>query len=142
MEDLKALMEQQPIMQVNQTIQQFVHSADGYDNKLKLTFVLLNMLQEGIQLLLSTDSEEFLSEVRNRIVELDKQSKGLADVYHMQLLQNNEIIELLTDPTSNRIADIQNQIDVLLKEYDGIIKSLVEIRDNLPIEKQIEIEKK
>lgn len=142
MEDLKALMEQQPIMQVNQTIQQFVHSADGYDNKLKLTFVLLNTLQEGIQLLLSTDSEEFLSEVRKRIAELDKQSKGLADVYHMQLLQNNEIIELLTDPTSNRIADIQNQIDVLLKEYDGIIKSLVEIRDNLPIEKQIEIEKK
>lgn len=142
MEDLKALMEQQPIMQVNQTIQQFVHSADGYDNKLKLTFVLLNMLQEGIQLLLSTDIEEFLSEVRKRIAELDKQSKGLADVYHMQLLQNNEIIELLTDPTSNRIADIQNQIDVLLKEYDGIIKSLVEIRDNLPIEKQIEIEKK
>ncbi len=142
MEDLKALMEQQPIMQVNQTIQQFVHSADGYDNKLKLTFVLLNMLQEGIQLLLSTDSEEFLSKVRKRIAELDKQSKGLADVYHMQLLQNNEIIELLTDPTSNRIADIQNQIDVLLKEYDGIIKSLVEIRDNLPIEKQIEIEKK
>ena len=86
MEDLKALMEQQPIMQVNQTIQQFVHSADGYDNKLKLTFVLLNMLQEGIQLLLSTDSEEFLSKVRKRIAELDKQSKGLADVYHMQLL--------------------------------------------------------
>ena len=50
-------------------------------------------------------------------------------------------MELLSDPNSNRIADIQNQIDSLLTEYDNLIKALVELRDNLPIEKQLEKER-
>lgn len=141
MDDLKALMESQPIAQINQVVNQFIHAADGYDNKLKLTFVLLNLLHEGAQLLQTTDSNEFISEVRKRINELDQQSNSLADVYHMQLFQNNEIMELLSDPNSNRIADIQNQIDSLLTEYDNLIKALVELRDNLPIEKQLEKER-
>ena len=74
--------------------------------------------------------------------ELNQQAGSLKDEYHTQLFQDNEIQELLADKTSTRVADIQAQIGSLLQDYDKIIKALVEIRDSLPIEKQLEQEKK
>ena len=142
MEDLKNMMDTLPIAEINQQIRQFVHSADGYDNKLKVTFVLLNLIQEAAQLLGSVDSNEFISEVRKRVDELDKQSTSLAEAYHTQMAQNDEIVDMLSDNTNNRIADIQDQIGVLLREYDNIVRMLVEVRDRLPIEKQLEEENK
>jgi len=142
MENLKSLMDSRTIADIFQTMHQFIHSADGYGNKLKLTFVLMNLIREGTELLQSVDSSEFISDIRKRVNELDQQAGSLAEEYHAQLLQDNEIQEILSDNTSTRVSDIQGQIDVLLQEYDKIIKALVELRDSLPIEKQIEQEKK
>ena len=142
MENLKILLDSYPLSEVNQATNQFVHSADGYNNKLKLTFVLLNLIHEEIGLLQSVNSSEFISDIRMRVDELNQQAGSLAEEYHAQLLQNNEIQEILSDKKSTRVSDIQAQIDSLLQDYDKIIKALVEIRDSLPIEKQLEQEKK
>ena len=142
MENLKILLDSYPLSEVNQATNQFVHSADGYNNKLKLTFVLLNLIHEEIGLLQSVNSSEFISDIRMRVDELNQQAGSLAEEYHAQLLQNNEIQEILSDKKSTRVSDIQAQIDSLLQDYDRIIKTLVEIRDSLPIEKQLEQEKK
>ena len=142
MENLKILLDSYPLSEVNQATNQFVHSADGYNNKLKLTFALLNLIQEETGLLQSVNSSEFISDIRMRVDELNQQAGSLAEEYHAQLLQNNEIQEILSDKKSTRVSDIQAQIDSLLQDYDKIIKALVEIRDSLPIEKQLEQEKK
>ena len=142
MENLKILLDSYPLSEVNQATNQFVHSADGYNNKLKLTFVLLNLIHEEIGLLQSVNSSEFISDIRKRVDELNQQAGSLAEEYHAQLLQNNEIQEILSDKKSTRVSDIQVQINSLLQDYDKIIKALVEIRDSLPIEKQLEQEKK
>lgn len=142
MENLKILLDSYPLSEVNQATNQFVHSADGYNNKLKLTFVLLNLIHEEIGLLQSVNSSEFISDIRKRVDELNQQAGSLAEEYHAQLLQNNEIQEILSDKKSTRVSDIQARIDSLLQDYDKIIKALVEIRDSLPIEKQLEQERK
>lgn len=142
MENLKVLLDAHPLLEVDQAIKQFIHSADGYENKLKLTFSLLNLIREGAGLLQTVNSSEFISDIRQRVDEINKQAGSLKDEYHAQLFQDNEIQELLADKTSTRVADIQAQIDSLLQEYDKIIRALVEIRDSLPIEKQLEQEKK
>lgn len=141
MENLKVLLDAHPLLEVDQAIKQFIHSADGYENKLKLTFSLLNLIREGAGLLQTVNSSEFISDIRQRVDEINKQAGSLKDEYHAQLFQDNEIQELLADKTSTRVADIQAQIDSLLQEYDKIIRALVEIRDSLPIEKQLEQEK-
>ena len=141
MENLKILLDSYPLSEVNKATNQFVHSADGYNNKLKLTFALLNLIQEETGLLQSVNSSEFISDIRKRVDELNQQAGSLAEEYHAQLLQDNEIQEILSDKKSTRVTDIQAQIDSLLQDYDKIIKALVEIRDSLPIEKQLEQEK-
>ena len=142
MENLKVLLDAHPLLEVDQAIKQFIHSADGYENKLKLTFSLLNLIREGAGLLQTVNSSEFISDIRQRVDEINKQAGSLKDEYHAQLFQDNEIQELLADKTSTRVADIQAQIDSLFQDYDRIIKALVEIRDSLPIEKQLEQENK
>ena len=103
---------------------------------------MLNLIQEETGLLQSVNSSEFISDIRKRVDELNQQAGSLAEEYHAQLLQNNEIQEILSDKKSTRVSDIQAQIDSLLQDYDKIIKALVEIRDSLPIEKQLEQERK
>ena len=141
MDDLKTMMDQQPIENINNTIRQFVYSAAGYGNKLKSTFVLLNLIGEGASLLISVDSGEFLSEVSDRVNELCQQSDMLGKAYHKQIFENNKIIDLLTNKSDNRIDEIQKQIEGLLYEYDAIIKALVKVRDSLPLQTQLEKEK-
>ena len=142
MDNLKSLMDSRTIADIFQTMHQFIHSADVYGNKLKLTFVLMNLIQEESKLLLSISREEFISEIRSRIDELIEQSDSLGEEYLAQLTQNNAIVEVLSNSSGNRISDLQSQIGSLLSEYDRLIKALVDIRDHLPIEKQLEEEKK
>ena len=142
MENLKSLMDSRTIADIFQTMHQFIHSADAYGNKLKLTFVLMNLIQEESKLLLSVRREEFISEIRSRVNELTEQSDSLGEEYLAQLTQNNEIVEVLSNSSSNRISDLQSQMGSLLSEYDRLIKALVDMRDHLPIEKQLEEEKK
>lgn len=142
MDDLKTMMDSLSIKDINENVHQFIHSADGNDNKIKLTFVLLNLIHEGLELLKSINFNDFISEVKSRVDEIGKQTKSLSNEYYEHLKQNKEITELLSDKNDNRISDLQSQISKMLSEYDGILKTLVEARDKLPIEKQIEQEKK
>lgn len=140
MEDLRTMLDKQSITDINQTINEFIHTGDGYPDKLKLVSVLLNLIQEGNELLSSVDLGDFISKISDRVSEIDLQAKALKDTYGVHLIQNDKIIESLTNEKSNNITDIQQQIKKLLSEYDDIIKKLVEVRDNLPIERQLEQE--
>lgn len=143
MEDLKTLLDKgMSIVDINRNTSEFIHTADGYPDKLKLVYVLLNLIQEGTESLRSVNMSDFISQIRGRVDEIEKQSGALSMEYGTHLKQNNEITNLLTKTSDNRIAEIQRQVRELLLEYDRLVKSLVEIRDRLPIEKQLEQEKK
>lgn len=142
MEDLKTMLDKgMPIAEINQKTNEFIHSADGYPDKLKLVSVLLNLIQEGNKLLSDVDLGDFISKISDRVNKLNRESKNLKETYGVHLEQNDKIIKSLTNEKSNDITDIQQQIKKLLSEYDAIIKELVESRDKLPIEKQLEQEK-
>ena len=47
---------------------------------------------------------------------------------------------MLTDGDDNGLVDLQHKIEEQLQMYDRIIKALLEYRDSLPIEKQMEKE--
>ena len=55
MEDLKTMLNEYSIERVNQNIKQFFQSAEGYPDKLKLAFVMVNLLEEGTNLLSSIE---------------------------------------------------------------------------------------
>lgn len=143
MADLKTMLDNNmSITDINNNVNQFIGSANGHADKLKLTFVALHLLQEGSKLLCSVDTAAFISELRCEINNIETQTADLSKEYNAHLAQDDEIYALIMDGNDNQILNIQKQIHELLSKYDDKIRRLVEVRDELPIEKQLEQEKK
>lgn len=142
MENLNTMIDKMPIATINQQVSDFVQSAQGHENKIKLTFVLLHLISESIKSIQNIPLQDFISDVREKVGEIEKQATSVANEYHVHLDQNKEIEEALLNTNDNRLRDFQQQIEDLLTKYDDVIKELVKIREKLPIEKQIEQEQK
>ena len=67
MENFKTLLDDYNLDQISQELSQFLHSADGYENRLKLTHALLGLINESCVLLKTVDLNDFISEIRKRI---------------------------------------------------------------------------
>ena len=135
------MIEKGTIADIDQEFCRFIHSAKDCPDKLKLTFVLLNILREGAKTLRSVDMDGFIAEVRTKVDDLDKQATSLAEEYGVHVKLNDRIADVLTNRSNSQIKDLQQRIAGLLSEYDTILKGLVEARDSLPVEKQLERER-
>lgn len=134
METFKTLLDDYDLVQIGQKLSQFIHSADGYDNRLKLTFALIDLLNEGCTLLKTIDVNDFINDIRKRVEEIESQSSVLKESYRRHYDSNNDISTILANPGDNRITTLQEGITKSLKEYDSILRAIVELRESLPLE--------
>ena len=80
MEDLKTILENNmSIVDINDKVNRFVDSAKDYDDKLKLTFVALNLIQKASELAHSIDSNAFITQIKDRIGDIEKQAKIISE---------------------------------------------------------------
>ena len=134
MEDLKTILENNmSIVDINDKVNRFVDSAKDYDDKLKLTFVALNLIQKASELAHSIDSNAFITQIKDRIGDIEKQAKIISEEYGTHLIQNDIIIDALINKDDQQINDIKHQIKDLLSTYDSVIKTLVEERERLSL---------
>lgn len=134
MEDLKTMLDKKmSIAEIKKGIHQYIYSADGYPDKLSLAFVMRDLIQEGSNLLQSINSKDFISQVDEMRNEVVKRTESLSEEYHTQFDQNNRIIDVLRNNDNTQIIEMQKQIKDMLKEYDGIINTLVGERKKLPL---------
>lgn len=141
METLKTLLDDKNLEQLSKELSYFIHSADGYENRLKLACALLHLIDECCTLLKTVDLDGFISDVRKRIEDVESQSNSLKVTYRRHLDSNNEINAVLVDPDENGVANLQKEIERLLMEYDSILKGILEKREELPIEKLLKEKK-
>lgn len=141
MENFKTLLDDYNLDQISQKLSQFLHSADGYENRLKLTHALLGLINESCVLLKTVDLNDFISEIRKRIEDIESQSNNLKEVYRRHLDLNKDVSGVLANPNHNKISTLQNEIEKLLKEYDSILKEILEHRKKLPIETKLKEQK-
>lgn len=134
MEDLKTMLDNKmPIVEIKDSIHRYIYSANSYPNKLSLTIVLLHLIQEGANMLQSVDTKDFISQIVEKINEIEKQTKSLSEQYHTHLNQNDTIIDALRNNDNAQVIEMQRQLHDILSTYDGIIKTLVEERERLPL---------
>ena len=129
MADLKTMLEKnESIEDINKKVNEFIDSAKDFEDKLKLTFVALHLLEKGSELLKSVKPDDFILQVKEKINEMEKDKETLFKVYKTYLKQNDKVYEVLGDK-NNRIPKIKEDLQELLNEYDGILNVLVELRD-------------
>lgn len=134
MEDLKTLLldEKSSIASINERVNKYIGSEkdySDYSNKLKLTFVALNLFKKSSELLHSVKQDDFISQVTEKINEMEKEKETLSKEYDIYLKQNDKVYNVLSDKNNDRIPEIQDGIRRLLNEYDGILNDLVKLRD-------------
>ena len=143
METLKTLLDDNNLNQINQEFSQFIHSADGYENRLKLTLALISLINESCTLLSAINVNDFINDIRKRIEDIESQSSNLKDNYRRHLDSNNELSNIIANPDDTRISSLQEGITKSLKEYDNILNAIVKLRESLPIETRLkEIERR
>ena len=141
MDDLKTMLDKKmSIADIKDSINQYLSSANDCPDKLSLTIVMLYLIQEGSKLLQTVDPKDFISQVVERINELEKQKNSLEEEYNAHLTQNNVLIDVLRNNDNSQVVKMQKQIQDTLKAYDGIIATLVEERERLSVEQQIAVE--
>lgn len=140
MEDLKDIL-QLPMKEINEKISSFVHSADGFENNIKLYFALLTLMRESMELMNTIDVNDFIEKVRILLQNINEENVKLAKEYHTQIFQDNEIATVLADNGAGRLLEVQKRVTESLDEYERLMKSIVMTRDQLPLEKQMEQEK-
>lgn len=134
MEDIKTMLDNKmPIAEIKDSIHRYVYSANSYPDKLSLTIVMLHLIQEGTNILQSVDTRDFISQIIEKINEIEKQTKSLSEQYHTHLNQNDTIIDALRNNDNAQVVEMQRQLHDILSTYDGIIKTLVEERERLPL---------
>lgn len=134
MEDLKTMLDNKmPIAEIKDSIHRYIYSANSYPDKLSLTIVMLHLIQEGANMLQSVDTKDFISQIVEKINEIEKQTKSLSEQYHTHLNQNDTIIDALRNNDNAQVIEMQRQLHDKLSTYDGIIKTLVEERERLPL---------
>lgn len=140
MEDLKDIL-QLPMKEINEKISSFVHSADGFENNIKLYFALLTLMRESMELMNTIDVNDFIEKVRLLLQNINEENVKLAKEYQTQIFQDNEIATVLADNGAGRLLEVQKRVTESLDEYERLMKSIVMTRDQLPLEKQMEQEK-
>lgn len=134
MEDIKTMLDNKmPIAEIKDSIHRYVYSANSYPDKLSLTIVMLHLIQEGTNILQSVDTRDFISQIIEKINEIEKQTKSLSEQYHTHLNQNDTIIDALRNNDNAQVIEMQRQLHDILSTYDGIIKTLVEERDKMSL---------
>ena len=134
MEDIKTMLDNKmPIAEIKDSIHRYIYSANSYPDKLSLTIVMLHLIQEGANMLQSVDTKDFISQIVEKINEIEKQTKSLSEQYHTHLNQNDTIIDALRNNDNAQVVEMQRQLHDILSTYDGIIKTLVEERDKMSL---------
>lgn len=133
METIKDMIDKKmSIADINKVTHQYINSINNHPDKLRATFVLLNILQEASSVLASIDFNDFSKQMVERISSLEKEVKSTSDAYNGHLHENDLIMNVLTD-NNEQLATIQQQITDLLASYDEIIKHLVAERERLTL---------
>lgn len=135
MESFKKLLDDKDISQISQELSLFIHSADGYANRLKLVYVLLGLMNESCNLLKTIEVEDFISDICKRIEDVEAESNNVKEIYRRHLDSNNEISAVLVNPNRNDISDLKKKIEELLEKFDNLLKQIMADREKLPLDK-------
>lgn len=139
MDDLRHIL-QQPMVKVQEQIRDFVRSADGFENKVKLYFALVALMGESTRLMRTIDINDFVETLRMLLRDINETETEIAEKYHIQLFQDSEIAAILSDNGGSHLSEAHRSVVEALDEYERIIRAIVMTRDNLPLARQMEQE--
>lgn len=134
MEDLKQMLDnKKPIKEIEKSITESFDNIKDFQDKLKLVFILLHILQEGSKLLSSINSDDFITILKNKMVETEKELKSKRSIYEVYLEENSKLMNILLLDDNDEFIKLCENIKYSLSEIDKMIDSLARARANMDL---------
>lgn len=137
MSDLRTELDNNELSVLKQSIKDSLHSAEGYDNKLKLTVALMTIISEASEMLKTIDKKAFISEVKELVEQLIAEGEKAGELFTQHLSLNDGAADAMAVNVPIKTKELQGEIGSKLKEYDALLKQLIESRQQMPLEKRI-----
>ena len=137
MQDLRNELDNKELNQIRQDISQALHSADGYDNRLKLTVALQTILNEASSMLAGVDASAFLSDVRKMTDEMIAKAERTQADFNSHLALNAGVSVDVAVQSPLKAAELESEIREKLTAYDTLLRQIIESRQEMPMELKV-----
>lgn len=123
------------------SITQEIAQLSSAEYKLKLAFVLVHIIDESQKALGEINIDSCLKKLQKLVNDACEQTEKQKKVQKLRFDQDKEERDII-DGSNSELLALDREIEPLLARYESILNTLIKIREKLPIEKQIELEKK
>lgn len=136
MADLKTMLDENQLKDLEIQLGSFVSSAEKYPDVLKLTLALTIILKQSVELLSKQDISAFIGIVKKELEDSKNSAKQCLEQYQRQFdadLDLMHVLVLCNDATTT-ISKLKGEISESLVKSEEKIKELVNELQKLPTE--------
>ena len=137
MENLRNKLDSLSIEQLFKEVDEFIGSAEKYDNSLKLVFILMHITQKCTSLLSTIDKDDYESTVCERIGKVTAECEEMLVDYERENKENKSLVALADGAQRGILAEKIDSIGKQINDVKDMLKQLMEIRNNTPVGKRI-----
>lgn len=134
MADLKTMLDEYQLKDLEIQLGSFVSSAEKYPDVLKLTLALTFILRQSVELLSKQDISVFIGIVRKKLEDSENSAKQCLEQYQRQFNADIDLMHVLGLCDDANISKLSGEISDRLVECEKIIKELVDELQKLPTE--------
>lgn len=102
------------------------------DNKLKLVFVLLHIINESQKALDEINIDNCVRELQELVNKACEQTKKQKDVQKLRYTQDKQVRDVV-DGTNAELIALDKEIEPLLARYESVLQQLVTFKESLSI---------
>ncbi len=134
MADLKTMLDEYQLKDLEIQLGSFVSSAEKYPDVLKLTLALTFILRQSVELLSKQDISAFIGIVKKKLEDSENSAKQCLEQYQRQFNADIDLMHVLGLCDDANISKLSGEISDRLVECEKIIKELVDELQKLPTE--------
>lgn len=101
------------------------------EDKLKLVFVLVHIIEESQKVLDGIDTSNLLVNLKDIVSKACEKSEKQKEILALKFSNDQALIRNLIDGKNNEFDTLQDDIEQKLEQLKKLIKQLVLIRDNM-----------
>ena len=102
------------------------------ENKLKLAYVLVHIIDESQKALFNMDTSNLVNELRSLIEKACETSEKQIEIQKLRHTQNKQVKDII-DGTNDELNNLDRQIESLLSQYESVLTPLINYRNSLSL---------
>ena len=133
MDNLNTILGSNDLKSITTMTDEFFASAEGFENKLKLSIAVATIISKSLSVLQSIDKDSFISELRDKLDKIEADVESSREIHMDHLRLDQEVRSSLCEDGDATFDVLERDIRDALMKMDSSLRKLILLRDRLPI---------